>query len=363
MTNPWDTNAVPPLTTPPTFHVKTGCQGGRNSAALGGAMNRVCCHAHPSTLTGHLSSLSLHHALKATKRTQTKWGEIKTGCVASFLNFTEKLHKCVLFFAFQVPDVKSTQSDGTVSVDKGWFCHHSSLTKFLQHVLKNHLHQLAHEFGHGSPSNKKPLQEVVKQQSYVMDLWFRRAALADAGIGESSTVQREVIQGLCKSLINDEALPCCNGHGHEGWRKWRWWEEKGGSGDAAHDFRLSNWKATLITYWWKVIDLILSSTILGEMELEAKEFTICRVLIHIHKVNPRKIISNIILYFTILSYFYFQIEYERDTEKLFLSQEPARVPILALPPNSFVVLDKLLNCSVLISPPQRIMNPTQYYEA
>lgn len=159
-----------------------GSQGALNSAAVGGTMNRVCCHARPSTLRGHLSSLPLHHALKAAKRTPTKWGETKAGCVASFLSFTEKLHKCDLFSAFWVPDMKSIQSGGTVSVDKGWCCHRSSLPQVLQRVLRNHLHQIAHEFGHGSPCNRKPSQEVVKQRSYVTDLWFRKAARAEAGI-------------------------------------------------------------------------------------------------------------------------------------------------------------------------------------
>lgn len=57
----------------------------------------------------------------------------------------------MVVFAFKFPDMKRTQSDGTMRVDKGRFCHPSSLTKVLQLILRNHLHQLANEFGHGSP--------------------------------------------------------------------------------------------------------------------------------------------------------------------------------------------------------------------
>lgn len=58
--------------------------------------------------------------------------------------------------------------------------------------------------------------------------------MAEAGLEKTAPDrQQEVSRRRPQEPINDKALARCSAHGHEGRRKWRWWEDKGGTGDGA----------------------------------------------------------------------------------------------------------------------------------
>lgn len=160
MMNHWDTNATAPLATH-LLHLSRISDRVREhdwSHPLGRPEHCLCARHIPPRSPIYDHTLPQGNKRKDTQNRQTPkqagWLPL-----LSLRNLTNVFSSLLL--KFQKWKVLNLLDPG--GGDKGWFFFQcSSLPRFLLLIPRNHLHQAANEFGHGSPHTRKPL-EVVTQ--------------------------------------------------------------------------------------------------------------------------------------------------------------------------------------------------------